>query len=38
MNARYGPERVDLWFRSRERAQQFGAKRLRMEIVTYATE
>ncbi len=38
MNARYGPERIDLWMRDRKRAQQFGVKRMRMEIVEYVAE
>lgn len=38
MNSRYGPERIDFWFRSRERAVAFGVKTLRMEIVEYAKE
>lgn len=36
MNSRYGPERIDLWQRTRKSAQAFGAKRMRMEIVEYA--
>lgn len=33
MNSRYGGNRIDLWMTSRERAIDFGAKKVEIEIV-----
>jgi len=33
MNARYGSGRIDIWMNSRERAEDFGARAVEMEIV-----
>ncbi len=33
MNARYGANRIDIWMTNRERAVNFGAQRVEMEVV-----
>lgn len=33
MNARFGQNRIDIWMTSQEKAQDFGVRRVKMEIV-----